>query len=73
MFQAEEKGYDSFKAMLTPQHLKYKHTRRALATKAIEDAKRKHKDVLEVTEFCKAIEEAERLAEEEEATGKEGS
>ena len=71
VFQAEDTAYNGFKAMLTMQNLQCRRTRRALATKAIEDAKRKHRDVLEVTELCKEIEEAELRAEEAEAKKKE--
>ena len=70
VFQAEEKAYGDFKAMVTERNLKCRYTRRALAKRAMEEAKRKQDDVLQINEMCKAIEEEERLADEEEAKAK---
>ena len=68
--QAEERAYDEFKALVTERNLKCRHTRKALAERAMEEAKRKQEDVLRINEMFKFIEEEERLAEEEEAKEK---
>ena len=56
-FTAEEEAYQAFKAILAKDNLKCKKTRKTAAVKAPKDAKRRHKDVLDMSETIKEIKE----------------